>query len=149
MPILKNVNRLTDFEKKTYGSSHRGTAEKNLIRNNEVVALISGLAQRVKDLVLLRAVVQIPDMGTAIYHGCGPKKPKKEKRKKEKTYGYQRGKVAGRDNQEFGISRYTPLYIKQIINKALLYSTGNSTQYFVIAYMGKESEKNRYMYMYN
>ncbi len=57
MPILKNVNRLTDFEKKTYGSSHRGTAEKNLIRNNEVVALISGLAQRVKDLVLLRAVV--------------------------------------------------------------------------------------------
>ena len=33
------------------------------------------------------------------------------------------------------------LYIKQIINKDLLYSTGNSTQCSVITYMGKESEK--------
>ena len=31
----------------------------------------------------------------------------------------------------------------------LLYSTGNSTQYPVITYMGKESEKkNGYAYMY-
>ena len=44
-------------------------------------------------------------------------------------------------NQEFGINIYTPLYIKQIINKDLLYSPGNSTQYSVIIYMGKESEK--------
>ena len=28
-----------------------------------------------------------------------------------------------------------------MINKDLLYSTGNSTQYSVITYMGKESEK--------
>ena len=27
------------------------------------------------------------------------------------------------------------------MNKDLLYSTGNSTQYFVMAYMGKESKK--------
>ena len=36
---------------------------------------------------------------------------------------------------------YTLLYIKQVINKDLLYSTGNSTQYSVITYMGKESDK--------
>ena len=35
---------------------------------------------------------------------------------------------------------HTLLYITQIINKHLLYSTGNDTQYFVITYKGKESE---------
>ena len=35
----------------------------------------------------------------------------------------------------------TLLYIKWITNKDLLYSTGNSTQYSVTAYMGKESKK--------
>ena len=30
---------------------------------------------------------------------------------------------------------YTLLYIKQIISKDLLYSTGNDTQYFIITYM--------------
>ena len=38
---------------------------------------------------------------------------------------------------------YTALYIKQVTNKNLLYSTGNSTQYFVTAYLGKESNKNK------
>ena len=31
---------------------------------------------------------------------------------------------------------------------SLLYSTGNSSQYSVMAYMGKESKKSGYMYMY-
>ena len=44
-------------------------------------------------------------------------------------------------NWEIGIDIYTPLYIKQITNKNLLYSTGNSTQYCVMTYMGKESKK--------
>ena len=35
----------------------------------------------------------------------------------------------------------TLLYLKQIINKDLLYSTGNYTQYFVITYKGKESDR--------
>ena len=35
----------------------------------------------------------------------------------------------------------TLLSIKQINNKDLPYSTGKPTQYFVITYMGKESEK--------
>ena len=54
------------------------------------------------------------------------------------TKGERRG---GRDKLVVGINRYTPLYIKQINNKDLLYSTGNYIQYFVITYNGKESEK--------
>ena len=41
-------------------------------------------------------------------------------------------------NQEFGINIYTLLYIKQITNKHLLYSTGNYIQYFIITHKGKE-----------
>ena len=33
---------------------------------------------------------------------------------------------------EFGTDMYTPLYLKQITNKDLLYSTGNAAQYSVI-----------------
>ena len=43
--------------------------------------------------------------------------------------------------EEFGINIYMLLYIRQIINKDLLYSTGNSTQYLVITYMWTEPEK--------
>ena len=39
-------------------------------------------------------------------------------------------------------------YVREIINKDLLYNTGNYTQYSVITYMGKDSKKNRYMYMH-
>ena len=35
---------------------------------------------------------------------------------------------------------YTLLFVKQIINNDLLDSARNSLQYFVRAYMGKESE---------
>ena len=46
-----------------------------------------------------------------------------------------------RDKLEVWINIYILLHIKQILNKDLLYSTGKSTQYSVISYMGKESEK--------
>ena len=52
-----------------------------------------------------------------------------------------KGESGGGINQEFGINRYTLIYIKQITNKDLLYDTGSYIQYFVIAYKGKESEK--------
>ena len=39
------------------------------------------------------------------------------------------------------IDIYTLLYIKQITSKDLLYSRGNSTQYSVLPYMGRESKK--------
>ena len=58
-----------------------------------------------------------------------------------------KGKGGGGINQEFGINIYALLYTKQIINKDLLYSTGNSAQYPVITYMGKESEKE-WTYVY-
>ena len=35
--------------------------------------------------------------------------------------------------REFGIDMYTLLYFKRIINKDLLYSTGNSAQRYVVA----------------
>ena len=41
-----------------------------------------------------------------------------------------------------------PAYIKQRANKDLLYTTGRYTQYFIVAYKGKESEKACFMYIY-
>ena len=48
----------------------------------------------------------------------------------------------GADNDKLGDwdGIYTLLYIKQVTNKSLLYNTGNSTQYSIMAYMGKESK---------
>ena len=50
-------------------------------------------------------------------------------------------------NQQFGVNIYVLLYIKQVTNKDLLHGTGKSTQFSVITYMGKESEK-QLIYMY-
>ena len=50
-------------------------------------------------------------------------------------------RVGGGINWESGIAIYTLLYIKQITNKNLLYSTGNSTQYPLMNFMGIESIK--------
>ena len=58
-----------------------------------------------------------------------------------------KGKGGEGINYEVLINIYTLLYIKQIINKDLLYSIENSTQYSVITYMGKESEKEE-IYVY-
>ena len=67
------------------------------------------------------------------------KKGRKEERKKEKEK--ERALGGGRYTLGFGTNICALLYIKWIINKDLLYSTGNSTQYFVITYKGKDSEK--------
>ena len=40
--------------------------------------------------------------------------------------------------REFGINKYSLLYLKWITNKNLLYSTGNSAQCYVVAWMGGE-----------
>ena len=44
-------------------------------------------------------------------------------------------------NWEFVTGICTLLYREWMVNRELLYSTGNSTQYFVITYMGNEAEK--------
>ena len=49
-------------------------------------------------------------------------KQKQANRYRKQTQGYQR-KRSGRINQKYEINRYTVLYIKQINNKDLLYST--------------------------
>ena len=49
-----------------------------------------------------------------------------------------------RTNQEYGI-KYTTIYIKQINNKDLKYSTRNYIWYLVTPYNGKESEKHIYI----
>ena len=54
--------------------------------------------------------------------------------------GAGEGWVGGID-WEFGTDMYTLIYLKQITNKDLLYSTGNSAQSSVITKMGKEFEK--------
>ena len=57
--------------------------------------------------------------------------------------------MGGGIDWEFGMDMYTLLYIKQIANKDLLHSTGNSTQYSVKTKWEKNLKKNSYMYMYN
>ena len=61
--------------------------------------------------------------------------------REKKNLWLPKGKERGGITQEFEINVYTPLYIKQIANKDLLYSTGNSTQYFVITRKGQEPEE--------
>ena len=51
--------------------------------------------------------------------------------------------------RELGMDMYTLLYLKWITNKDLLYSTGNSVQCYVAAWMEGELEENGYMYMYS
>ena len=67
-------------------------------------------------------------------------KQKQTHRYRKQTYGYQRKKGVG-INQESEISGDTLLHIKQISNKKLLYATGNSIQHSVITYNRKESKK--------
>ena len=42
----------------------------------------------------------------------------------------------------------TSLYLKEIINKDLLYGRGNSAQCYAAAWKGEEFGENGYMYMY-
>ena len=56
---------------------------------------------------------------------------KQTHRLREQTYGYWGEGCGGGIVREFGIDMYTLLYLKWIINKELLYSTGKSAQYSV------------------
>ena len=57
------------------------------------------------------------------------------------------GGCGGGINWESGLDRDTLLHMKQTTNKHLLDSTGNSTQYSVMTYMGIESKKE-WIYVY-
>ena len=49
--------------------------------------------------------------------------------------------MEGRDGLGFGSGTCTLWSMEGLASGDLLYTTGNSSQYFVIIYMGKESEK--------
>ena len=50
--------------------------------------------------------------------------------------------------KDFGKIVYTLLYLKWIANKNLLYSTWNSAQCYVPAWVGGRFGENGYMFMY-
>ena len=50
------------------------------------------------------------------------------------------------EGREFGMDMFTLLYLKWITKKDLLYSTWNSAQYYVAAWIGGKFE---YIYMYD
>ena len=61
---------------------------------------------------------------------------------RKQTYGYQRGKVGvGREDGLEIWDRYIHSIEYGMVNEDIPYSTRNSTQCSVIAYMGKESGK--------
>ena len=70
-----------------------------------------------------------------------------KKQKNQTMVARGRGKMGDGVVRELWIDIYTLLYLKQITNKDLLYSTGNSAQCHVAAGMGGEFGKNGYMYM--
>ena len=74
-------------------------------------------------------------------------KSKQTHRLQKQTMVTKGERGGGGINQEVGINIYTPTYMKQIINNDLLYTTGDSIQYSVIIYMGKDSEK-AWIYVY-
>ena len=56
----------------------------------------------------------------------------------------------GHEKGQIWIDISALLYVIEMTRKSLLYSTGNSTQYSIMTYMGKESKKEWiYVYMYN
>ena len=51
---------------------------------------------------------------------------------------------------EFGMERYTLLYLKWVTNKDQLYSTGNTAQCYVAAWIGGEfGGELKYMHIYD
>ena len=75
-------------------------------------------------------------------------KQKQSHRCRKQSSRYQ-GKGGGVVNWEIEIDRHTLLYIKQVTSEDLVYSTGNSAQYSILmTYMGKESYKREWIYVY-
>lgn len=56
----------------------------------------------------------------------------------------------GRAEDKLGVLRlkYILLYINKTTNKDVVYNPGNSTQYLILTYKGKNLKENIYIYMY-
>ena len=64
-------------------------------------------------------------------------KQKETHKLREGTYSCQGEKWQKGIVREFGMEMFTLLYLKWITNKDLLYSTENSAEYYVAAWMGE------------
>ena len=88
---------------------------------------------------------QIPYDITCIYNLIyGTNEPfhrKETHRLEEQTCGCQVGEERSGMDRESGVNRCKLLHLEWKSSEILLYSTGNSTQYSVVTYMGKESEQ--------
>ena len=69
-------------------------------------------------------------------------------RLQEQTYGYQRERLRGEMHCTFGLA-YAHSCIWNDWSKGILYSTENSTQYFVVTTWEKNLKKNGYVYTHN
>ena len=58
------------------------------------------------------------------------------------------GGGGGRDSEGVGMDMDTLVYLKWTINKDLLYSTGNSAQCYVAAWMGRGLGENGHVYIW-
>ena len=71
-------------------------------------------------------------------------KQKETQRLRERTYGCQAEGIV----RESGMDMYTLLYLRWMTNKDLLYSTGNSAQGYMAAWMGGGLGEDGFMYTY-
>ena len=83
-----------------------------------IISLICRIYKKGTNELIYKAEIRVPDIENKL-----------------KVTGVREGQI----NWETGIDIYTLMFIKQVTNKDLLYSTGNSIHYSVVAYMGKES----------
>ena len=72
---------------------------------------------------------------------------KKKKKIHRQIYGCQRENNGGSIKWEIWINIHSLLCMEWMSNKDLLYSTGKSTQYSAVTYMGEEFEKE-WIYVY-
>ena len=72
-------------------------------------------------------------------------KQKETHRLREPIYSYGAGAGSEGIVSESGMDMHTLLYLKEVANKDLLYSTGNSAQYHVAAWAGGRLGENGHM----
>ena len=107
------------------------------------IVILSELSQRKKNIIRYCLHVESKKHGTNKFV-C---KTEIESQKQKTYFTVTKGKRGEGINWEIGTDIYTLLYIKQVTNKNLLYSTGNTTQYSVMTYIRKESKKE-WIYIY-
>ena len=96
----------------------------------DLVKTASNKSKYFHDKLLFLKMVQMIQMILFI-------KQKQTHRLRASTYGCQGQRMRGRD-REFCIDIYKLLYLKRIINKVLLYGTGDTSQCYVAVWMGGE-----------